>query len=47
MNAMLWTGVLIVAITYLFSVAFMHSCTGYLRVNANNLDPVITARITQ
>jgi len=44
-TSMLWTFVLILAITYLFGIAFMQSCTGYLQLPGDNIDPKVRADI--
>jgi len=46
-TSMLWTGVLILAITYLFGIAFIQACTAYLQLPDDNIDPRVRASIEE
>jgi len=45
LTSMLWTGLLILAITYLFGVVFIQACTGYMQLDADDIDPDVSASI--
>jgi len=47
LSSMLWTSVLIISITYLFGIAFMQACTGYLQEPDDQTDPRIRASILE
>jgi len=40
-TSMLWTTMLILAVTYLFGVAVVQGCIGYLQLNPDGIDPTI------
>jgi len=46
-TSMVWTGVLILAITYLFGIMFVQACAAYLQQDSDSIDRKVDERIRQ